>query len=78
MMLCFVLPKGVLEWLVHNPNACATQNYRIIEDFSQIPCAMSSLEVLQRYPTQQKTLSMHGFENMVLVAHGINSRSIFM
>ena len=41
---------------MHNPNARATQNYNIVEDLAQAPCAMSVLEVLQSCPTQQSTL----------------------
>ena len=35
--------KGVLKCLRHNPNARVTQNYSIIEDLGQSPCAMSAL-----------------------------------
>jgi hypothetical protein len=41
------LLKGVLKCSTHNPNARASQNYSIVEDIGQTPCAMSSLEVLQ-------------------------------
>ena len=40
------LPKGVLKHLGHNPNARAAQNYLVIKDLGQTPCAMSALEVL--------------------------------
>jgi hypothetical protein len=40
----------------HNPNARATQNYYVVEYLSQTPCAMSTLEVLQRCPSQRKSL----------------------
>jgi hypothetical protein len=48
--------KGVLKCSAHNPNARATQNYSIVEDLGQTPCAMSSLEVLQTCPTQRNAL----------------------
>jgi hypothetical protein len=43
--------KGVLKRSTHNPNARATQNYSIVEDLGQTPCAMSALEVLQMCPS---------------------------
>ena len=49
-------PKGVLKRSTHNPNARAAQNYSIVEDLAQAPCAMSALEVLQSCPTQRKAL----------------------
>jgi len=44
--------KGVLKHSTHNPNARVVQNYSIIEDLGQTPCAMSALEVLQTCPSQ--------------------------
>jgi hypothetical protein len=41
---------------MHNPNTWATQNYIIVEDLAQAPCAMFSLEVLQSFPMQWKYL----------------------
>jgi hypothetical protein len=41
------IPKGVFKKDSHNPNARAAQNYSVMEDSSQTPCAMSTLEVLQ-------------------------------
>ena len=38
------------------PNARAAQNYSVVEDLSQTPCAMSALEVLQSCPAQRKAL----------------------
>jgi hypothetical protein len=32
------------------------QNYSIVEDLAQTPCAMSTLEVLQSFPSQRKAL----------------------
>ena len=40
------IPKGAFKKSSHNPNARVTQNYSVVEDLSQTPCAMSSLEVL--------------------------------
>jgi hypothetical protein len=42
--------------MTHNPNARATQHYSIVEDLTQAPCVMSSLEVLQIFLTQHKYL----------------------
>jgi hypothetical protein len=50
------IPKGEFKKASHNPNARATQNYSVVEDLSQTPCAMSALEVLQNCPTQRKAL----------------------
>jgi hypothetical protein len=50
------IPKGAFKKSSHNPNARATQNYSMVEDLSQTPCAMSALEVLQSYPSQRKAL----------------------
>jgi hypothetical protein len=50
------IPKGAFKKASHNPNARATQNYSVVEYLSQTPCAMSSLEVLQRCPSQRKYL----------------------
>jgi hypothetical protein len=50
------IPKGAFKKVSHNPNARAAQNYSVVEDLSQTPCAMSSLEVLQSYPSQRKSL----------------------
>jgi hypothetical protein len=50
------IPKGALKKASHNPNARATQNYSMVEDLSQTPCAMSTLEVLQSCPSQRKAL----------------------
>jgi hypothetical protein len=50
------IPKGVFKKYSHNLNARATQNYSVVEDLSQTPCVMSTLEVLQRCPSQRKAL----------------------
>jgi hypothetical protein len=50
------IPKGAFKRASHNPNARAAQNYSVVEDLSQTPCAMSSLEVLQSCPAQRKAL----------------------
>jgi hypothetical protein len=34
----------------HNPNTRVAHNYSVVEDLSQTPCAMSTLEVLQSFP----------------------------
>jgi hypothetical protein len=38
--------KGAFKKASHNPNARATKNYSLVEDSSQTPCVMYSLEVL--------------------------------
>jgi hypothetical protein len=45
------IPKGAFKKAPHNPNARAAHKYSVVEDLSQIPCAMSSLEVLQSFPS---------------------------
>jgi hypothetical protein len=50
------IPKGAFKKASHNPNARAAQNYSVVEDLSQTPCAMSTLEVLQRCLAQRKAL----------------------
>jgi hypothetical protein len=45
------IPKGAFKKAFHNPNARAAQNYSVVEDLSQTPCTMSTLEVLQSYPS---------------------------
>ena len=49
-------PKGVLSKSKHTPNVREDQNYSLVEDLAQAPCAMSALEVLQSCPTQRKAL----------------------
>ena len=46
------LPKNIIRKVVFNPNVRATQNYNVVEDLAQAPCAMSTLEVLQNCPAQ--------------------------
>jgi hypothetical protein len=48
--------KGVYKHASHNPNARVMPNYSIVEDLAQMPCAMSSLEVLQSFPSQRAAL----------------------
>jgi hypothetical protein len=43
-------PKIVIRKVTFNPNAHASQNYNIVEDLAQSPCAMSTLEVIPHYP----------------------------
>jgi hypothetical protein len=50
------IPKGAFKKSSHNLNARASQNYSVVEDLSQTPCAMSSLDVLQSFPSQRKNL----------------------
>jgi hypothetical protein len=50
------IPKGAFKKASHNPNARAAQNYSVVEDLSQTPYAMSTLEVLQSCPAQRKAL----------------------
>jgi hypothetical protein len=45
------IPKGAFKKSSHNPNARATQNYSVVEDLYQTPCAMFALEVLQSFPS---------------------------
>jgi hypothetical protein len=40
-------PKASIKQATHNPNARAAQNYSVVEDLAQAPCAMFILEVLQ-------------------------------
>jgi hypothetical protein len=48
--------KGVFKHFTHTPNSRAAQNYSIVEDLGQTPCAMSCLEVLQMCPSQRNAL----------------------
>jgi hypothetical protein len=50
------IPQGTFNNASHNPNTRATQNYSVVEDFSQTPCALSALEVLQSCPSQRKAM----------------------
>jgi hypothetical protein len=49
-------PKSTIRKATFNPSSRATQNYNIVEDLAQAPCAMSALEVLQHCPSQRRTL----------------------
>ena len=49
-------PKSIIHKSIFNPSECAAKKYNIVEYFSQEPCAMSTLEVLQNFPSQCKTL----------------------
>jgi hypothetical protein len=49
-------PKSTIRRSTFNPNTRASQNYNIVEDLAQAPCAMSTLEVLQNCPSQRRTL----------------------
>jgi hypothetical protein len=39
------IPKGLFKKDSHNPNASATQNYSVLEDPTQNPCAMSTPKI---------------------------------
>ena len=57
-------PKDSIKRETHNPNARASQNYSVVEDLAQAPCAMSVLEVLQSCLAQRSTLlSALGFQD---------------
>ena len=45
-------PKASIRQATHNANARVAQNYSVVEDLAQAPCAMSILEVLQSCPVQ--------------------------
>ena len=49
-------PKSTLWKAIFNPNARVAQFNNGGEDLAQAPCAMSTLEVLQSFPTQHKKL----------------------
>ena len=49
-------PKDSIKWATHNPNSKVAQNYSVVEDLDQAPCAMSVLEVLQSCSVQRSTL----------------------
>jgi hypothetical protein len=49
-------PKNTIRKSTFNPNSRAAQNYNIVEDLDQAPCAMSALEVLQHCPSQRRML----------------------
>jgi hypothetical protein len=40
------IPKGAFKNSSHNPNARVAQNYSVMEDLAQTPCAMFALEFL--------------------------------
>jgi hypothetical protein len=50
------IPEGAFKKASHIPNARATHNYSMVEYLSQTTCAISSLEVLQIFPSQRKAL----------------------
>ena len=49
-------PKGVLHKSKFNPRARSAQNYNIVEDLAQLPSTMSTLEILQNFPSQKQAL----------------------
>ena len=54
--MIFHPPKSTLQKVVFNPNSRAAQSYNVVEDLAQEPSAISTLEVLQIFPTQHKNL----------------------
>ena len=50
------MPKASTKHTMINPNDRATQNYSIVEDLAQSPCAMLALEVLQSCSAQRSAL----------------------
>lgn len=50
------LPNIPLKHIGHNPNVKTTHNYNIVDDLAQPLMAMSTLEVLQTYPSPKKAL----------------------
>ena len=44
-------PKETIQKSTFNPSARTAPNYNTIEDLAQEACAMSTLEVLQHYPS---------------------------
>jgi hypothetical protein len=53
------IPKGAFKKDSHNPNTRVAQNYSIMEDLAQTPCAMSALEVLQSFPLIEKSIVVY-------------------
>jgi hypothetical protein len=49
-------PKSTIRKSTFNPSSRAAQNYNIVKDLAQAPCAMSVLEVLQHCPSQSRVL----------------------
>jgi hypothetical protein len=49
-------PKRKIHKSTFNPSSRAAQNYNIVEDLAQAPCAMYALEVLQHCSSQRRTL----------------------
>jgi len=49
-------PKGVVHKSTFNPRARAAQPYNIVEDLAQSRSAMSTLKVLQNFPSQKQAL----------------------
>jgi hypothetical protein len=53
------IPKGAFKKSSHNPNARATQNYSVVEDLSQTPCAMSCFGGPPKLPFPEESLVNH-------------------
>jgi hypothetical protein len=50
------VPKGTIRKVTFNTISFATQTYYIVEYLVQALCAMLFIEVLQKYPSQCRTL----------------------
>jgi hypothetical protein len=49
-------PKSTIGKSTFNPSSRATKKYKFFEDLVQALCAMSSIETLQHFPSQCRTL----------------------
>jgi len=49
-------PKRNIQKSTFDPSSFAAKKYNIVEDLDQALCAMSTLEVIQHYPRQRRTL----------------------
>jgi hypothetical protein len=49
-------PKSIVRKSTFNLSSRAAQNYNIVEYLAQDSCSMSTLEVLQHFPSQRRTL----------------------
>lgn len=57
--------KGTYNRALHNPNAIVSPNYYVVEDLTQTPWVMSTLEVLQNCSSQWNAL-LSALGNIVL------------
>jgi hypothetical protein len=49
------LPKSIIQKETFNTNSLASQNYNNVEYLAQETCTMSTLKVLQHFPSQHRT-----------------------